>query len=70
MIYTLLLCNLNRIFLTSSLRHPIPKFIIKRGSITILIGFHFGTFRNFKHYYLFYVQKHFHSSLSTSDSNK
>ncbi|KAA6311192.1 hypothetical protein EZS27_037633 [termite gut metagenome] len=26
--------------------------------ITILIGFHFGTFRNFKHYYLFYVQKH------------
>ncbi|KAA6308173.1 hypothetical protein EZS27_040149, partial [termite gut metagenome] len=21
-------------------------------------GFHFGTFRNFKHYYLFYVQKH------------
>ncbi|KAA6316953.1 hypothetical protein EZS27_032817 [termite gut metagenome] len=26
--------------------------------MTILIGFHFGTFRNFKHYYLFYVQKH------------
>ncbi|KAA6333378.1 hypothetical protein EZS27_018197 [termite gut metagenome] len=26
--------------------------------MTILIGFHFGAFRNFKHYYLFYVQKH------------
>ncbi|KAA6340303.1 hypothetical protein EZS27_011828 [termite gut metagenome] len=26
--------------------------------MTILIGFHFGTFRNFKHYYLFYVQKY------------
>ncbi|KAA6311987.1 hypothetical protein EZS27_037001, partial [termite gut metagenome] len=26
--------------------------------MTILVGFHFGTFRNFKHYYLFYVQKH------------
>ena len=26
--------------------------------ITILLCFHFGTFRNFKHYYLFYVQRH------------
>lgn len=26
--------------------------------MTILICFHFNTFRNFKHYYLFYVQKH------------
>ncbi|KAA6308388.1 hypothetical protein EZS27_039935, partial [termite gut metagenome] len=26
--------------------------------MAILAGFHFGTFRNFKHYYLFYVQKH------------
>jgi hypothetical protein len=26
--------------------------------ITILLCFHFGSFRNFKHYYLFYVKKH------------
>lgn len=26
--------------------------------ITILLCFHFGTFRNFKHYYLFYVRPH------------
>ena len=26
--------------------------------MTILICFHFNTFRNFKHYYLFYVKKH------------
>ena len=26
--------------------------------MTILICFHFGSFRNFKHYYLFYVKEH------------
>ena len=26
--------------------------------ITILLLFHFGTFRNFKHFYLFYVKEH------------
>jgi len=26
--------------------------------MTILVGFHFGTFRNFKHYYLFYIKEH------------
>lgn len=26
--------------------------------ITILLCFHFGSFRNFKHYYLFYVREH------------
>ncbi|KAA6316611.1 hypothetical protein EZS27_033102 [termite gut metagenome] len=31
--------------------------------ITILIGFHFGTFLNFKQYYLFYVQKHLRGEL-------
>jgi Transposase DDE domain. len=28
--------------------------------LTILIGFHFGSFRNFKHYYLFYIGEHLH----------
>ena len=28
--------------------------------MTILICFHFNTFRNFKHYYLFYVKVHLH----------
>jgi len=26
--------------------------------ITILVCFHFGTFRNFKHYYLFFIKEH------------
>ena len=26
--------------------------------ITIMISFHFGGFRNMKHFYLYYVQKH------------
>ena len=26
--------------------------------ITIMIFFHLGSYRNFKHYYIFYVQKH------------
>jgi hypothetical protein len=26
--------------------------------ITIMLCFHFGSFRNFKHYYLFYVREH------------
>ena len=26
--------------------------------MTTLICFHFGSFRNFKHYYLFYVKEH------------
>jgi hypothetical protein len=29
--------------------------------ITIMIMFHYGAFRNFKHFYLFYVQKHLQS---------
>jgi hypothetical protein len=36
--------------------------------ITIMIGFHYGSFRNLKHFYLFYVAKHlqseFHNLLS------
>lgn len=28
--------------------------------MSILICFHFNTFRNFKHYYLFYVKNHLH----------
>ncbi|KAA6310944.1 hypothetical protein EZS27_037840, partial [termite gut metagenome] len=39
-------------------RYERPSRMSDSEIITILIGFHFGTFRNFKHYYLFYVQKH------------
>lgn len=35
-----------------------PSRLSDSEMITILIGFHFGTFRNFKHYYLFYVRSH------------
>ncbi|KAA6337825.1 hypothetical protein EZS27_014129 [termite gut metagenome] len=35
-----------------------PSRMSESETMTILIGFHFGAFRNFKHYYLFYVQKH------------
>lgn len=36
--------------------------------MTILLCYHFGTFRNFKHYYLFYVQGHLGSYFPTSVS--
>lgn len=40
-------------------KHRRRKGIMSDAEImTILICFHFNTFRNFKHYYLFYVQKH------------
>ena len=29
--------------------------------MTILIAFQFGSFRNFKHYYLFYIRQHLRS---------
>ena len=29
--------------------------------MTILLYFHFGSFRNFKHYYIFYVGEHLRS---------
>jgi len=32
--------------------------------ITILLCFHFGSFRNFKHYYLHYVGEHLKSDIS------
>lgn len=40
-------------------KHRKRKWTMSRSEImTVLIYFHFNTFRNFKHYYLFYVQKH------------
>ncbi len=40
-------------------KHRKRKCGMSRSEImAILIFFHFNTFRNFKHYYLFYVQKH------------
>lgn len=40
-------------------KHRKRKCAMSRSEImTVLICFHFNTFRNFKHYYLFYVQKH------------
>ncbi len=40
-------------------KHRRRKGLMSDAEImTILICFHFNTFRNFKHYYLFYVQKH------------
>lgn len=40
-------------------KHRKRKWAMSRSEImTVLICFHFNTFRNFKHYYLFYVQKH------------
>lgn len=35
-----------------------PCSLSESEVITILLCFHFGSFRNFKHYYLFYVTKH------------
>ena len=40
-------------------KHRKRKWAMRRSEImAILICFHFNTFRNFKHYYLFYVRKH------------
>ena len=40
-------------------KHRNRKWTMSRSEImTILICFHFNTFRNFKHYYLFYVKMH------------
>ena len=42
-------------------KHRNRKCTMSRSEImTILICFHFNTFRNFKHYYLFYVKAHLH----------
>ena len=42
-------------------KHRNRKCTMSRLEImTILICFHFNTFRNFKHYYLFYVKVHLH----------
>ena len=42
-------------------KHRNRKWTMSRSEImTILICFHFNTFRNFKHYYLFYVKAHLH----------
>ena len=42
-------------------KHRNRKWSMSRSEImTILIYFHFNTFRNFKHYYLFYVKVHLH----------
>ena len=40
-------------------KHRKRKWAMSRSEImAILIYFHFNTFRNFKHYYLFYVKNH------------
>ena len=40
-------------------RHRKRSCVMSRSEImTILVCFHFNQFRNFKHYYLFYVRKH------------
>ena len=42
-------------------KHRNRKCTMSRSEImTILICFHFNTFRNFNHYYLFYVKMHLH----------
>ena len=42
-------------------KHRNRKWTMSRSEImTILIYFHFNTFRNFKHYYLYYVKVHLH----------
>ena len=42
-------------------KHRNRKCTMGRSEImTILICFHFNTFRNFKHYYRFYVKTHLH----------
>lgn len=46
-------------------KHRRRKGVMSDAEImTILICFHFNTFRNFKHYYLFYVQKHMRHLIS------
>lgn len=40
-------------------RHRKRSCVMSRSEImTILVCFHFNQFRNFKHYYLFYVREH------------
>jgi diacylglycerol kinase family enzyme len=40
-------------------RHRHRKFAMSDAEIiTIMIGFHYGSFRNLKHFYLYYVGKH------------
>ena len=46
-------------------RHPRMSDI---EVITILILFHFGSFRNLKHFYLFYVQKHLQNDFKNTVS--
>lgn len=49
----------NSIKASDGRKHRRRKGLMSDAEImTILICFHFNTFRNFKHYYLFYVQKH------------
>ena len=36
--------------------------------MTILIAFHFGSFRNFKHYYLFFIRQHLKSDFPNAVS--
>lgn len=36
--------------------------------MTILVGFHYGTFRNFKHYYLFYIKENLKSEFPNAVS--
>ena len=43
---------------TQSKKRNRPNKLSDSEMITILLCFHFGTFRNFKHYYLFYVCRH------------
>jgi hypothetical protein len=45
---------------TQHKRRNRPKRLSDSEIITILLCFHFGTFRNFKHYYLLYVKEHLH----------
>ncbi|MDD2799241.1 MAG: hypothetical protein PHV20_11675 [Bacteroidales bacterium] len=34
--------------------------------VTFLVGFHYGTSRNYKHYYLFFIKQHLNSGVSYS----
>ena len=68
--FTLIFESLLKKDTISSVKKAIKrKFKMSKGEImTITVLFHLSGFRNFKHYYLFYVQKHLKGEFSETVS--
>ena len=57
MIFTLR-SKIEQLWPPMSLKRVLEAQLSQSEIMTILFGFHYGTFRNFKHYYLFYIKQH------------